>query len=72
MTTRGRVLYSWYIYLCRDLGKRKVPLNFCIQALYFKLDLYIFKAGPLNKYSNIMPVLVLIQARTCASLSYVV
>ena len=38
--------------VCRDLGKRKVPLSFCILALFFQLYVYNCEAFEKKKSSH--------------------
>ena len=55
-TTSGCEDQSWqgflkvgiFMYWSRDLGKRKVPLSFCILTLSFKLYLCNYEADPLK------------------------
>ena len=58
-TTSGCEDHSWHIFFncCymdwyRNLGKRKVPLSFCLQALSFKLYLYNCEADPLTVHKR--------------------
>ena len=39
---------SWYMYWWRDLGKRLVPLSFCIWGLSFQTNLFNCEADPLS------------------------
>ena len=39
---------SWYMYWWRDLGKRLLPLSFCIWGLSFQTNLFNCEADPLK------------------------
>ena len=41
---------SWYMYWWWDLGKRLVPLSFCIWGLSFQTNLFNCEADPLNSF----------------------